>query len=423
MTSTQRFVTAALIGVLLGAPAPSADGETAPHRRAIEELLDRRATAVLRGDKAMFMSTVARLSPSFRRRQARLFDRMTRVPLESYELSVAWQRFGDLATQRHRRSYPTVDRVVIPVTEERYRLAGFDRHEAVEDVFYTYVLQEGEWLIAEDTDTDYLTLYSARHPWDLSSLRFAERDRFLLVTPKCETSVRCGRAPRGTLSLAAAAARRVERYWSPPWPRRLALVVPRSARDLRRMLQLTFDVDNFVAFAYSTVDLARGLRFTGHRVLLNPNAFVGRASDSTLDILAHEIVHVATRPLSGPFVPAFVEEGIAEYVRHEGNAGPLAFVQAQANDGRFDRRLPEDYEFTAGRGIDILRSYQESYSAVRYFIRRWGMRTFTRFYRVLGQRRIAPGTVDYHVDRAMRRTIGLGLDDFQRAWASSIISS
>jgi hypothetical protein len=127
--------------------------------------------------------------------------------------------------------------------------------------------------------------------------------------------------------------------------------------------------------------------------------------------------------VSGPFVPAFVEEGIAEYVRHEGNAGGLEFLESEAASGRFDGRLPEDYQFTVGAGIDIFRSYQESYSAVRFFIRRWGLRAFTRFYRLLGRQRIGPGTAEYHVDRALRVTIGLDMDEFERAWASSISGS
>jgi hypothetical protein len=410
---------------LLMPPLPPAVGDSASDRRAIEALLERRAEAIIRGDKDAFMATVAGLSPSFRRRQSSLFNRMTLIPLESYELSVGWDRFGDLATHRDRHAYPGADAVVIPVTEERYRLAGFDHSDAVEDLFYTYVKRDGAWLIAEDTDTDDLTLYSARHPWDLSPLRVAERGHFLLLTPKCGTvsKSKCGRAPRNALRLAEEALQRVDRYWKPQWPHRMPLIVPRTARDLKRLLQLTFDVGDFVAFAYSTVDASQGFRFAGHRVFLNPNAFVGRPSDSTLDVLAHEIVHIATRRVSGPFVPAFVEEGIAEYVRHEGEAAALQFLESEVASGKFDGRLPEDYQFTVGAGIDIFRSYQKSYSAVRFFIRRWGLRSFTRFYRLLGRQRIGPGTGEYHVDRALRLTIGRDLDEFERAWASSIAGS
>ena len=423
LSKSGRLVVTALAAGLLMPPAAPGTAETVSDRRAIEALLERRAAAVIRGDRDAFMSTVAGLSPSFRRRQSSLFNRMALVPLESYKLSVAWERFGDLATPQDRSAYPGADAVVIPVTEERYRLAGFDRTDAIEDLFYTYVKKDGEWLIAEDTDTDDLTLYSARHPWDLAPIRVADQGHFLLLTPRCRTGTRCGSAPPNVLLLAEAALRRVDRYWRPAWPHQMPLIVPRTARELKRQLQLTFDVGNFVAFAYATVDPSQGFRFAGHRVFLNPNAFVGRPRDSTLDILAHEFVHIATRSVSGPFVPAFVEEGIAEYVRHEGAAAGLEFLESEAASGRFDGRLPEDYEFTVGAGIDIFRSYQESYSAVRFFIRRWGLRSFTRFYRLLGRQRIRPGTGEYHVDRSLRLTIGLDLDEFERAWASSIAGS
>jgi hypothetical protein len=51
---------------------------------------------------------------------------------------------------------------------------------------------------------------------------------------------------------------------------------------------------------------------------------------------------------------------------------------------------------------------------------RWGLRSLTRFYRRLGRVEVAPGTVDHHVDRSLRAVVGIGMDDFERAWAGSI---
>jgi hypothetical protein len=409
---TSRFCVGAILALTLF-PTQARAGD----RAEIQELLDRRAAAIVNNDRGAFAGTLARDQGGWRRAQLRFFTRLRRLPLSSYRLTATWERFGDLARDSDRTRYPDADEIAIPVTEERYKLAGYDRRPAEEDVFFTFVKEEGEWLIASDTDLDDTTLFSARHPWDFRPIQFRERGHFLLLEPACSS---CATAPPAALSLAEAALERVRRYWTPRWHKRIPVVVPARTAELKRMLQLTFDVGGFVAFAVSSVDLRHGVDYTGHRIVLNPDAFEGRPSGSTLDILAHELVHVATRDVSGPFVPTWVEEGIAEYVGHEGDTAALAFFFQEAAAGAFDGRLPGGYEFTTGGGVNIFRSYQKSYSAVRYFIERWGLRTFIRFYRRLGGAEVAPGLAEYHIDRALRQTIGIGLERFERAWAGSI---
>ncbi|HEX2235913.1 MAG TPA: hypothetical protein VHK89_06525, partial [Actinomycetota bacterium] len=73
-----------------------------------------------------------------------------------------------------------------------------------------------------------------------------------------------------------------------------------------------------------------------------------------------------------------------------------------------------------GSPTDIYTSYQEAQSAIRFFVQRWGGQRLLRFYELVGAPSIAPGTSRYHVDRALRRTIGMGLRGFERAWADSI---
>ena len=186
------------------------------------------------------------------------------------------------------------------------------------------------------------------------------------------------------------------------------------------MIQATFDLDNFVAFAYSTVDLTDGVEYTGHRIILNPPAFGGRSTESSTSILAHELLHVATRESSGPFMPVFVDEGFAEYVGYDADPGSLAFLNSEIAAGTFDAQVPEDFQFTIGSGTDIYRSYQKSESAVTFFIQRWGLDRFRRFYRSLGRVKIEPGTARYWLESKLRKAIGMGVGGFERAWADSI---
>lgn len=410
------LVTAGLLPAT-GAPAAiPAD----PQRAAIQSLLDSRAAAVLARDRRAFMAAVSDDSPRFAARQRRLFENLERVPFASYRLLADWGRFGDLSRPSEVRRYAGADDVVITVVEERYRLRGFDSRDAVEDLYLTFVARSGEWSVAEDTDLDELGLWSARHPWDFDPVTVERTGRFMFLRPAATDGRSCAPAPPDLIGAAATALGRVDEQWQVRWPRKVVFVMPCSPDDLERMLQATFDVSKFVAFAYSTIDPARDGRYGGHRIFVNPPVFAGRPAEQVQVILAHELLHIATRKASGPFAPLFVEEGYAEVVGHAGDPGALAFLEAVVDAGGFDYRLPRDFEFSTGTGNEIFLSYQEAYSAIAFFIERWGGRAFVRFYRTLGRERVAPGLMRWHVDRALRSTIGMGLAAFEKAWASSI---
>ena len=402
----------------LAAPVAAQSPRETDSRAAIQELLDRRSRALLDRDRDAFMATVARVSQAFVARQERFFSNVAEVPLRSYRYTVAWERMGDLARPSDIARYPDADRVVIPVTEERYRIEGFDPEEAVEDTYFTFIEQDGAWLIAEDTDLDDLTLFSGRHLWDFGSLETEKSEHFVLYKHPCTGD--CVSDDHDYLGLAEQGLQRVHRYWTGPWRGRVVILVPDTEEELARMIQSTFDLENFVAFAYSTVDLSDGIDYTGHRILLNPDAFQGRSSATVLEIMAHELLHVATRESAGPFIPIFVDEGVADYIGNDADPAALAFFNSELSQGLFSGALPEDFEFTVGSGTDIYRSYQESQSAVSFFADRWGVPALVRFYRDLGRTRIAAGTVEYHLSRSLKKITGLDMDEFERAWADSL---
>jgi hypothetical protein len=395
--------------------APAATGK----RAAIAQLLKERSAAIRTGDRAAFVATLASDSQAFVTRQKAFFERVQTLPLASYRLVVDWGAFGDLVRPSDRARYDDAEGVSIPLTEERYRIRGFDPAEAIEDMYFTFVKRDGEWLIAEDTDLDDLTLYSGRHLWDLGPVTQARSRHLLQLSHPCNDAS-CPATQHDYLALAELALDRVEDFWTAPWDRDIVLLIPDDQAELRRLIQATFDLDDFVAFAYSSVDATHGVEYTGHRMILNPPGFSGRSDSGVIAILAHELLHIAARHSAGPFVPFFVEEGIAEYVGTAADATTLDFFRSEVAAGRFDGRLPEDFEFTVGSGTDIYRSYQESQSAVSYFVSRFGLRDFIRFYRVLGSKQIVPGTPGYHLSRSLEKVTGLDLEGFEEAWADSI---
>ena len=76
-------------------------------------------------------------SAAFRSPQRALFEHLAGVRLASYELRAAWERYGDLAGPAECARHPGAQAIALPVTEERYRIAGYDRWRWVEDLYST----------------------------------------------------------------------------------------------------------------------------------------------------------------------------------------------------------------------------------------------------------------------------------------------
>jgi hypothetical protein len=249
------------------------------------------------------------------------------------------------------------------------------------------------------------------------------RDRsphFMSFRHTCDSAIGCVSVSPQLLEATEHGLERVRRYWPAAWSGRVVVLVPSETEELARMIQATFPLENFVAFASSSEDRSEGLEYTGHRIVLNPSSFLGRTGESELSILAHELLHVASRNLSGPFIPYFVEEGIAEYVGGAGDPRGQDLIPSGIASGAVTGRLPLDHEFLLGSGNDIYLSYVESASAMTFFADRYGQDGLVRFYRLAGRPGIDPGTSRYHLDRAMRRVTGSGFGSFERAWADSI---
>ncbi len=399
--------------VLAAPPAAGGEGEEAPSPLypGITEMLERRADALLSGDRDAFMATVDPSSPAFARRQRLLFDGFQRLGLAAYELEITEDVFPELTTDREVARYGAAARPTVLHVAERYRIRGFDQEPAVEDLFLTFVQREDGWVVASDSDLDDLTLFSARKLWEFGPVVTRASEHFLYVSPPDLAS-----ASNDVLAAAEDGLDRVSTAWPLPWRMRHVILAPGGTEELRRLLQATFDLDVFVAFAASGIDRAEDWDLVGHRIILHWSNFSRHVQATRERILTHELAHIANRELAGPHVPTFVDEGVAEWVA--GDASTVV-LDARVAGGEFDRRLPAEHEFLTGSASDISNAYQESYTAIRYAAARFGPDAVAEFYRALGEVRLAPGTWRYHVGRAMRSAFGLGYEEFQRAWADA----
>ncbi len=380
----------------------------------IEEVLTERARAVREEDRTAFLASIDPGSRAFRRQQRRVFRRLTSLPLGRYELTLtAGER--DLAKPRHERRYGAFDDVFIPRVEERYRIKGIDDADFVNDVFFTFVLHGDTWLIAADDDLRGEST-TDRNPWDFGPLATKRSEHFLLVQHPCRGSG-CAEVGESFLQLAEAALARVDERWLEPWNRRVVVFVTSTRKELRAILGVEFDVGRFVAFSYAP---KRTRGYSPARIVVNRVGLSERSPESLLIVLAHELTHVATRRPSGPDVPLWVEEGLAEWVsRATGDVADL-FFNDQATSGAVTPELPKDRDFRRSGEDQLFVHYQSSRSAVRYFIHRYGYQRFIRFYEALGDSHERPGSAHEHVDRAMRRFTGAGVRRFEAQWADTI---
>ena len=412
-----RAAAASLILALLLAPGPysgpaMSSEVSVDDRAAVQALLDRRAEALLAGDRSGFLGTVWQGSKGFRQQQRRLYDALHGgLGLTAYELTADWSSYGDLATPSVAARYPGVASVALPLTRERFRLGELDVDPVDQDQYLTFVKDGEEWFVAADDDLEEAGLFSQRNLWDFGPVRLDESDAFVLLMPACRAD--CVASPEVILPAAEEAVRRLIRYWSQPWEGRIALVAAGSHEQLADILQATYPVDNYVAFAFWT---GEG-RAAGPRVILNPRAFTGVSSARAMSVLTHELVHVVSVQHTGPFMPPFIDEGLAQFIQYGGDA---AVIAASSQISQADPTLPDDHDFFVGTRTSILNAYRTSLSVVGYLAGEHGYQKVQQFYRRLGRAGEAMGTARYHLDRALQRTFGVGTRSLEHRWASSI---
>ena len=408
------------IGLLLVlvAAAPAAQEETQTLVEQLQALADRRAAAVVAGDKDAFMATVdPEAPPDFKASQAVHFDGLRAMPLEGYRLTVDDADTGDLSPPGLADRRYGGARVHLPETTATYRIRGYDDRDAVDALWITYVERgegdergdddDGEWYVGGDTDLDAVGLETTRNLWDLGPVRLLPTDHFLVVSHP-DTARRADDLAR----LAEEAAARLADVWDRPWSGRIPIVLPSSVDELEVLLQSTFDLDNFVAFVAYGIDrdAPSGFETTAARMFIQDRNLSTYDEDFQIETLVHELVHAATAPHTGPFVDDWVHEGVADWV----STGRRTDEKAP---DRSDGRIPDPHEFRAGGRDSIITAYAESRSAVSFLAATDGPSGPADFFFELGETRKAPGSVDHHVGRALEATATRDFEDFQKAWA------
>lgn len=373
---------------------------------AAQAVLDTRTRAVRSKDRGAFLATVDPQAPAaFKAAQGRQFDGLRSLPLASFALRASTDDTGDLGTGLAGRYGG--DRVFLPETRQVYRFEGYDDRDAVDHLWLTFVQRNGTWFVGGDADLEAVGLETDRQLWDSGPVRL-ERTEHVLVLSHPEQAERAA----ALASIAEEAAVAFAGQWSQPWSGRLPVILPASVDELERLLESTVDLDKFVAFVgYGVEHDETGWAATAPRVYVQDARLGLYDRPGQVETLVHELVHFASAPISGPFVPVWVHEGVADWVAVGKPTG-----ERRPSGG--DARLPRDFEMSTGPAAAIIRAYRESRAAVSLLASRRGPDAPSTFFQRLGSVRAAPGSVDHIVDATLREAENLSLGELEAAWAA-----
>ncbi len=402
----------AVAGEVRGRPAPDLDPvDLAAREAGVRELLAARGAAVRGRDREAFLATVDPDATGFRARQAALFDALAEVPLDGWEYV--------LDPERERPRDPAVDARHgpgwwAPSVRLRYRLTGYDDRSTVEQQWLTLVPRDGRWLVAADDDFAGSGGRTVRGLWDAGPVVAVARPEVLVLGhPGDERLLR-------TVSRAVAAAvPRVTRVWGEDWSQRVVVLVPSRPEELRDVVEGAGDLSQIAAVAVAAVDDDPGALPVGDRVVVNPTTFARLGPLGRRVVLTHEVTHVATRAATGPAVPGWLVEGMADHVGYRGADVPLSVaardLRAEVRAGRLPAALPDDAAFSGGaQGLGA--AYEQAWLAVELLVERYGEDRVVELYRAIGR----VGSAG-EVDAVLREQTGTGLAELTSDWRDSLV--
>ncbi|WP_432588640.1 hypothetical protein ABVG11_27500 [Streptomyces sp. HD1123-B1] len=398
------------LGALTGCGAvASSDDGVGRDGRAVQQLLDRRATAVRERDAAAFLATVDHGSRRYRDEQRRVFRQLADVPLRSWNYRL-------VRTGGFQPSLGTGRRLAAQV-ELRYRLDGYDTAPVVSAQHLTLAQHSGRWYVASD-DGVVDGKHSGEQLWDQGPVEVVRGAHSLVLG--------VGQR-RGLLREVADAADRavpsLSRVWPGAWAGRVVVQVP---ADLDRMAALLgASPDGYRGIAAVTTGEVGGNDddpSPADRVIVNPDAYRVLGDFGRQVVITHETAHVATRTATTASTPLWLSEGFADWMGYRTPGRTPDQVAPELADsvasGRTPRTLPRDEDFRFGSDPDRLsQAYEQGWLACRLIADRWGRRKLVEFYREVGQAPRRSGAVE----SALRRVLDVDLAEFTDRWRAYVV--
>jgi hypothetical protein len=375
----------------------------------IEQLLDDYSRAWVLKDAALFGSTLDdRIAPSEKKAFANAKD----VPFSAFDINPTTQYSGDLASPRIRALYKGRDVATYHVIERSRIGSETGTYESDGAFTFTRGAHGGAydgWRLTSKSDLDVLGFFSPYHLWDAEKVSVLRGEHFIVLTHPGSV-----KAINPSLAIAEKAYAHDDEFWPGSLADRFVVIVPSTTDELARIMHETVDLNKFVAFVSGGADKSVGWVPTGPRVFVHLSHLTRYREVSQIEILAHELIHAITRKSSGPKVPTWIEEGIANL--GGGNGGR----PVRATEGPVPDEFPTDERFITGSLSNIQIAYDQGQVAVEVLDAEFGREGLVRFYENLGSKRVVPGTEEYWVRRAVEESTDWSYADWVAAWRARL---
>ncbi|NBE54210.1 hypothetical protein GUY60_22875 [Streptomyces sp. YC537] len=352
---------------------------------AVEQLLERRADAVLDRDEEAYEATG---DPD-----GEEFDNLGQVPLGAWEY-----RLVDL------------DRTPAGATataDLAYRIDGYDRAPVTVRRTLELVRQGGRWSVAAERPGSG----AGRQLWEQGEVT-AVRGRHSLVLGVGQDKARLARyAERADRAVPA-----VRGAWGHALPGRLVVLVPRSTGDMAALLGASASAYQGIA-AVTTGEAGGTGRAPADRIIVNPESYDVLGDFGKQVVLTHEATHVATRAHTSAATPLWLSEGFADWVGYRGSGRGARQTAPEltraVRAGQVPQGLPDDeaFGFEGDAGL-LARAYESGWLACRMIAERRGEDALRDFYRAVGAHPRRAGAVE----GALRDVLGLTPEEFTEQW-------
>lgn len=398
------------------APAPAQARVPVEDERAtaVEALLTARSAAILGRDRSAFLATVDPMATALRSRQGAMFDALAEVPIGDWDYAL------DALSSRPAESKLDLrygrGQWWSPEVSLSYALAGFDEQPTADAQYLTFVRRDGRWLLGADDDFEADGAATPRALWERGPV-VAVRAPGVLALGHADTPLL-----RNVAAVASAAIPRVTAVWGTQWRQQIVAIVPGSTAELSSLLESDQDLSQIAAVASA--------RYSGEpdpdagavdRILINPETFPKLGQLGRRVVLTHEVTHVAARRATGPIVPAWLAEGLADYVGYKDVKVSLDVaardLRKDVRAGRLPQALPEDDAFGGGNAA-LAQAYEQSWLAVRLLAEQYGEDDLLRFYRALGAVRGGSRTIVLSTE--LRDEFGIDTAQFVVDWRAAL---
>jgi hypothetical protein len=380
-----------------GTPAQRASGDRPPpDEQQLQEMLDRRARALLAGQADAYAATATGAQRGRDLREARVAQRLQLrdVNLQLRDATVEDGR----ATLDVVASWGIRGVRGVYVTERRMRAAR----------------RPGGWRITAVLDR------RGRPPWELADYTQRDLHHFALLAPRdlAVADADLQLALEGGYEAIRSALAHV------PLNRRYLVVVAPDAATARRMTVDIRGVEGLAAISDTAVHEdgpAKAVtKVVSQRLLVLWPAFAALGADERRRVIAHELTHAVLAVETSGRTPSWLVEGIALYTSgdHRSEQVRAALRGTAGEDGRLAaeefslRRLSAPDAIAGLTGARQSGAYAYASAAAFALADAHGSRAILRLYDAFNDEQLRGRPGPALVDRALRRTIGIGIDAF-----------